>query len=216
VIGDIITIRDEYKATANDLIEKIGLRSFETIQRLVIGIAGESGSGKSVTAVCLQQALAQMQYRALILHQDDYFKLPPSSNHQQRLLSLEHVGPQEVWLDILQDHIEEFRRGDETIEKPVVFYKQNQILSETIAVDPYDVLIVEGTYVFQLEHLDFLVFMDRTYQETVQQRKDRGREVMDPFIEEVLKREHTFIRPSREKAHFIIDQSYKVINPKAL
>ena len=69
---------------------------WKNTQRSVMVIAGESGSGKTHMATSLQQALAEKGCQALILQMDDFFKLPPASNHAKRLLDIGHVGPEEV------------------------------------------------------------------------------------------------------------------------
>ena len=46
----------------------------------MIGVAGESGSGKSVTATALVAALDAAGVRTAIIHQDDYFLRPPRTN----------------------------------------------------------------------------------------------------------------------------------------
>ncbi len=48
---------------------------------------------------------------------DDYFKLPPRSNHENRLKSLDNVGLQEVNLNLIQENIKDFKKGKITIEK---------------------------------------------------------------------------------------------------
>ena len=58
MIGDVITIRPEYYATAREILLCIEAQTpLHSFQKYVILIAGESGSGKSVTAVCLAEAL---------------------------------------------------------------------------------------------------------------------------------------------------------------
>ena len=71
---------------------------------IVVTIAGESGSGKSEIAHCLAEALAAEGRSSVILGQDDYFKLPPRTNHARRLEEIDWVGPGEVWLDLLDAH----------------------------------------------------------------------------------------------------------------
>jgi uridine kinase len=179
--------------------------------RSAIGIAGESGSGKSVTAVCLQRSLHDLGVKALILHMDDYFHLPPASNHEKRIESLKNVGKHEVNLSLLEDNILSFKEGVADITVPVVNYKLNTILSEIIPSQGYDVLIIEGTYTFFIENLDFRVYMDRTYLQTREQRASRAREEMSDFIEQVLALEHDIIRPTKQLADVIVDVNYQVV-----
>jgi uridine kinase len=212
MLGDIINIRSEYYATSNDIVHYLKELQVWSKPRLAIAIAGESGSGKSVTAICLQHALAEHNRKALILHLDDYFKLPPRPNHDKRVESIDWVGPQEVRLDLLQRNVDEFKAGLKELVRPLINYKLNQILAENIPLIAYDCIIVEGTYSFLLENIDFNVFMDRTYLETKQQRDERGRDVQDDFVEKVLEIEHSIIRALRPKAQIIVDKSYQAIS----
>jgi uridine kinase len=211
MLGDIINIRSEYYTTSNDIVDYLKELQVWSKSRLAIAIAGESGSGKSVTAICLQHTLAENGRKALILHLDDYFKLPPRTNHDKRVESIDWVGPQEVRLDLLQRNVDEFKAGLKELVRPLVNYKLNQILAETIPLVAYDCIIVEGTYSFLLENMDFHIFMDRTYLETKQQRDERGRDVQDDFVEKVLEIEHNIIRAHRPKAQMIVNKSYQAV-----
>lgn len=214
MVGDKINIRPEYFDTAKSIVQKLAAMGVLSKSRPVIGVSGESGSGKSVTAVCLQKALGDEHRTALILHLDDYFRLPPVSNHQKRKQDITWVGPQEVHMFSLQQHLDAFVDGSAAIVRPVVMYKLNTILEETLALSGYDCLIVEGTYTFLLERLDALVFMDRTYLQTKEQRAARGRDVQEDFVEEVLAIEHTIIRKGRDEAHVIVNPDYSVSTNK--
>lgn len=208
MIGDIILEKPEYLATAKAVVNMAGLLTGH--DKKVVLIAGESGSGKSVTAIGLQKVLFEAGVEALILHQDDYFLLPPAQNHQQRMTDLSKVGPSEVNLQLLTQHVADFKEGARHLTKPLVYYKQDQILHETINIEPYQILIVEGTYAFWLPDADVRVFINRNYLETKSNRSERGRELQTDFIEEVLRIEHSFIRPSRRQAHLIIQKNYEV------
>lgn len=215
MLGDIIQIRPEYSQTADHLLQGIfqsnsfvdGQLAFPQ-NRLSIVIGGESGSGKSVTAVCLAQQLAAQNLPALILHLDDYFHLPPATNHQKRLEDLAWVGAQEVNLALLQSHIDAFHRGETHILKPLVSYHENEIRTEYAHFQP--VLIVEGTYTFLLEHAHYYIFMERDYRDTIEQRKARGRDILDDFSEKVLAKEHEIVSPLCRFADAIVRKDYSV------
>ncbi|MFW6261489.1 MAG: zeta toxin family protein [Spirochaetota bacterium] len=51
---------------------------------------------------------------------------------------------------------------------------------------------------------------DRTRLDTLESRKKRGREPIEPFLERVLEIEHRIIAPHREKADVIISADYEV------
>jgi uridine kinase len=154
LLGDQIQIRTDYFATSVSLCDKLRTQSHWNASKMVVGIAGESGSGKSVTAVCLQKTLADFGRRALIVHQDDYFILPPASNHAKRQEDFSWIGPNEVRLDLIAYTVDQFMANATSIEVPLVHYQANEILSEVVQLSGYDLLIIEGTYSLMLPKLE--------------------------------------------------------------
>lgn len=211
MIGDNIIIKPEYYATARELLHHLGKENLLAPDtRYTLGIGGESGSGKSVTATCLQEVMQQEGISSVILHQDDYFHLPPRSNHEARVRDINHVGKQEVDWEKLQASVNAFREGNEVHSKPIVYYQQNNILAEIVYFKTIQVLIVEGTYVLDLEGLQAKIFMDRDYIQTREQRIARGRENYSEFMEQILHIEHQLIRPMREQADIVILEDYSL------
>jgi len=208
MIGDIILIKPAYIKTAEMIIDFCPSSFFK--QKRVVFVAGESGSGKSVTAVCLQKVLLEQKIDAFILHQDDYFYLPPASNHAARETDISKVGLAEVNLQLLQSHVNAFLKNEAHIVKPLVYYKENQIIQDTINITPYQVLIIEGTYSFFLENADLKVFMERNYKDTLESRIERARDISSDFLELVLQIEHELISPCIKKADLLVKKNYQV------
>jgi uridine kinase len=207
VIGDAIHIKTEYYQTADSIVDILDISGDD---RKVLLVGGESGSGKSVTAMCLQQRLHLKGLLALVLHQDDYFHLPPKTNHEKRLNDIQWVGLQEVKMDLLQIHLNMFLDNRPTLTKPLVNYRTNEILEENIPLSAYRIMIIEGTYVLQLHDAHTGIFMDRDYRQTRAQRLSRNREPYDEFIEQVLQIEHTIIRSLRPRAQILVNPDYSV------
>jgi uridine kinase len=210
MIGDQINIKEEYYQTSKQLIACMETHfAFSSKKKMVIAIGGESGSGKSVTAMCLQKEL-ETRTSSMVIHQDDYFLFPPQTNHEQRLKNLAHVGTSEVNWKVLQHTIDAFLANEGSVWKPLVNYKNNSILSEIIYFNEINILIVEGTYAFNLQGIDVKIFMDRTYKQTIQQRRERGRELHSDFMDQVLEEEHKVIRPTRIISNIIVLEDYSV------
>ena len=104
--GDLLPDADRLATSLASMVA--GTLRLPRDRRVVIAVAGESGSGKSTTATRLGRALSNAGVRAGLIHQDDYFLRPPRTNHEYRLLDLAHVGPHEVNLDLLQTHLDAF------------------------------------------------------------------------------------------------------------
>lgn len=175
--------------------------------KLVVAIAGESGSGKTYMSAAVKKAFEQKGKKSLVLHMDDFFYLPPTPNHQKRLLDINHVGTTEVDIDRLNHIIQSFKSKKSTIVVPQVHYYQNFIEQIQLSIEEVDALIIEGTYAFYLDQTDFHLFMSRNYHETreLREERNRGNEINDPFIEQVLEIEHQLISSKREKANAWID-----------
>ena len=181
-------------------------------ERTVIGVAGESGSGKSTTAVALARELAGDGLPAVVLHQDDYFVRPPRTNHEFRLRDITAVGPHEVDLARLAEHVAAFREGRDGVAVPAVDYRANAFRTRLVDFAHARVLVVEGTYVLMLPDLDARVFLESTYEDTRARRlaRARDRDVDSPFDRRVLAIEHEIIRRQGAVADVLIDREFGV------
>lgn len=212
--GDKIVVEDHHRRAADRIVPQLLERIREKASRYVISVAGESGCGKSEIAQALADSLGKHSYRAVILGQDDYFVLPPQSNDARRRQDAEWLGPHvEVRFDVLEANVRDAVGGAAGIAKPIVDYDANSIEGETIDLEGIRVLIVEGTYTSLLKHVDARIFITRTHRGTLahRQRRNRGREVGDPFIEHVLAIEHLIIAGHRQLADFVVTNDYDVL-----
>ncbi len=147
---------------------------------------------------------------AVVLQQDDYYVLPPKSNDAARRANFAWIGTTEVRLNLLDQHLQQVRDGAATIVKPLVIYDDNEITEERISLEGVQVVIAEGVYTSLCENVDRRVFIARNRLETMEHRAKRGREEFDPFIEEVLVKEHEIISQHRARADVVITRDYDV------
>jgi len=208
--GDIILVGEEHQRAAGLIIDHYidEIRAME--RRSTFTVAGESGSGKSETGQALKEALEARGVQAAVLQQDDYYVLPPKFNDAARRANFAWVGTTEVRIDLLDSHLQAAQDGADSITKPLVIYEDNRIESETIPLEGIDVVIAEGVYTSLCDHVDRRVFIARNRLETMEHRMKRGREEFDPFIEEVLVKEHEIISQHRARADVIITREYDV------
>lgn len=207
--GEGLDLRPEYHALAGTLATAL-LHDHPTLRmrRTVIGVAGESGSGKSITATCLAGALEDAGLRTAILHQDNYFLRPPRTNHEYRLLDLAHVGPHEVDLTRIGAHIAAFRAAQDSVTGPSVNYPENRFDTQRLDFAGVDVLLVEGTYVLTIPDLDVRLFLEATHEDTHERRMARNRDIDAPVIRDILAIEHRLIAPQRAMADYVIDRDF--------
>lgn len=210
--GDSVVVEEHHRKAAAGIVELMLPVLEKASGRHTVSIAGQSGSGKSETAVALADALAEHGIECAILQQDDYFVYPPRTNDRARREDIGWVGPQEVRLDLMDDHMAAFLDGAQQIEKPLVDYRSDTIGSEVVKFGAARVLIAEGTYTTLLEHCKTHVFIDRTYLETRRHRQKRMRDAseLDPFIDRVLEIEHGIISSHKARARIIVDADYDV------
>lgn len=210
--GDRIVIEAHHRRAAGAIDNWLQAHELPRDHRLVLTVAGESGSGKSETAAALADALAARGVDSAIFQQDDYFVYPPRSNDRARRADIGWVGPGEVRLDLMDEHLQAFGDGAEALEKPLVRYAEDRIDSERISLEGCAVAIAEGTYTTLLASADVRVFIDRDWQATRAHREKRSRDAaeLDPFIDRVLAIEHDIISAHKARADLVVTADFSV------
>ena len=209
--GDRILVEDHHYQAARKIVEHILGQVEARDRRAVITVAGEAGCGKSETALGLVETFQQHGLRCAIFQQDDYFVYPPLTNEAARRKDITWVGPQEVRLDLLDEHLAFFRVGGDEIIKPLVYYQEDCITEETIDLAGVNVVIGEGTYTSLLKNVDRRVFIARDWQDTYEARIKRGRDRLDAFNQEVMKIEHAIISKHQALADVVIQRDFQVV-----
>lgn len=190
------------------IIKKLNLNKNE---KMAIAISGESGCGKTTLSLSLKKELEKVGFKALILHQDDYFKLPPKKNHQARVNNFDHIGIHEVRLDLLDIHIEIIKKGDTAyLEIPQMDWIVDEEKSISLMINDIDVVIIEGTYTALLNKVDKRIFIDTNYRLTKKNRVSRNRETVTDFIEMVLAKESDIISQHQKLANIVLNQQFDI------
>jgi uridine kinase len=73
--------------------------------------------------------------------------------------NIEQVGPYEVKLDFLDSNLRSFKMGEQMIYKPLVYFEEDCMTTEEMAVGGLVALIAEGTYTSLLRFVDFRIFI---------------------------------------------------------
>lgn len=212
--GDIIVLEEHHAQAARVIVPAIVRAVKSKGGRYTMSVAGESGSGKSETGQAICEELESHGLVSVLLCQDDYFRLPPKSNDARRREDDSWLGPHvEVRLDLLEQNLIDAIAGVDEIVKPLVDYDKDSVEDQTIDLRGVDVVVIEGTYTSLLKNLDSRVFIARNRIDTLEhrQKRNRGNEVGDPFIENVLKAEHKIIAGHKQLADFVITKEYEVI-----
>lgn len=181
---------------------------------LIIGIAGGTGSGKTTVVNKIINSFPTGE--VAVMPQDSYYKdsshIPPEERSK-----INFDEPAAIEWPLLVEHLESLKAG-RAIEMPTYSYLTCTRQSETVRVEPRDVVIVEGILVLNDEVLrdmmDVKVFVDadaddRLIRVIARDCVQRGRTpqmVIDRY-EQVLKPMHCrYIEPSKRYADLIIPQ----------
>lgn len=181
---------------------------------LVIGIAGGSGSGKTTVVKAI---VNQLQGRVVVIPQDSYYK---DSSHvpveERKNINFDH--PDAIDWKLMCQQVRELKSG-KTIEQPVYSYITcSRSTTETITVEPADVIIVEGILIFTckelMDEMDIKVFVDaddddRLMRVITRDIVERGKNVawvIDRYTKTVKPMYLQFIAPSKRYADIIVPQ----------
>ena len=181
---------------------------------LIIGIAGGSGSGKTTVVKAITR---QLKEQVVVIPQDSYYK---DSSHlpmeERQKVNFDH--PDSIDFDLLNRHLHELRCG-KSIEQPVYSYITcSRSKTETITVNPAEVIIIEGILIFTCaklrEQMDIKIFVDaddddRLMRIMTRDIEERGRDmeaVMSRYSKVVKPMYLQFIEPSKRYADIIIPQ----------
>jgi uridine kinase len=193
----------------SSILEKITAKP----QLYTISLAGESGCGKTETSKALINELNRHGVKSIVLGQDNYFFLPPAANDAKRKEDSKWLGPHiEVNMKLLDETLKSAIYGANNIEIPHIDYDTNKETLEKFDITDIKVIIAEGTYTTLLKNIDTRIFISADYNDTLVYRKlrNRGNEVNDPFVENILETEHKIIAGHKFLADFIISKEYEV------
>lgn len=179
---------------------------------MIIGIAGGTGSGKTTVVNKIVEALPEGS--VAVIPQDSYYNdqsnLPLEVRKQT---NFDH--PNAFDWPLFSHQIEELKAG-RAIEQPTYSYITCTRLSETVHVEPKDVIIVEGIMSLYdktlRDQMDLKIFVDagadeRLLRVIVRDMAERGHplEMLISKYRNVLKPMHDeFIEPTKQYADIII------------
>ena len=216
MLGDILLINDMHKEAAASICE-IVLKDLEEKgerYRYIVGISGESGSGKSELAHALGKALKENHIRVKVIHTDNYYKIQPLLREEwRRNKGFDRIGLDEYdWVKIRKT-IRDFKEEQECMI-PCIDLIPEQVDKLLTDFSKIDLLIVDGLYAINAPDVDLSIFIDLTFHETKINQIIRMKEALSDFRMAILEREHQAVRSLMPKAQLIIDKSYSVVDAK--
>jgi len=181
-------------------------------RRILIGIAGGSGSGKTVVARTIVRELGSK--RVVVIDQDSYYKnLEQVPFRDREARNFDH--PDAFDSDLLGQHLRELLEGH-AIEQPVYDYNEHRRTDETRRISDHLVVVLEGILIFHDPELralmDIKLYVDadsdvRLIRRLRRDLLERGRSVdsiLRQYEESVRPMHLQFVEPSKRFADVII------------
>lgn len=176
---------------------------------IIVGVAGASGSGKSLLANTLSSELGSD--KVIVLSEDSYYKNHPDLTFEQRCnLNFDH--PDAFEHSLLVKHLEDLKSG-ENIKAPIYDYKtHSRSRAVRLITAEHSILVLEGILVFHdpivRDLMDIKIFVDtdldlafiRRLKRDVAQRGRSMESILGQYEATVRPMFYKFIEPSKQYA----------------
>ena len=167
--------------------------------KLVVGIAGGTGSGKTTVARNIVRGLPQGS--CVLLEHDGYYRdFSHLSVEERTRINFDH--PEALETDLLMRHIQDLRDG-KSIDKPIYDYVTHSRSKKIVHVAPVPVVVVEGILIFTDEELrksfDIKIFVDTDADMRVLRRLQRDMSERGRTLDSILRQYYSTVRPMHLK-----------------
>lgn len=182
------------------------------MDRIVIGVAGGTGSGKSTFTNRIKDEFGDS---VAVVYQDNYYKCRDGISFDERK-KINYDHPDALETELLIKHLQMLKAG-QAIDSPVYDYTQHNRSSKTIRIEPKKVIIVEGILVLQDEELrkllDIKIYVEADADERIMRRairdmKERGRDlegIFEQYVTTVKPMHYLYVEPTKALADIVIN-----------
>ncbi|NHN59198.1 MULTISPECIES: uridine kinase [Halorussus] len=189
-----------------------------TIPSFVIGIAGGTGAGKTTVA---REITEEVEDDVTRIPMDNYYKDLSHLDFEERE-EVNYDHPSAFEWDLLREHMDALLSG-QAIEMPQYDFSIHNRKDETVAVDPTDVIVLEGIFALYDEDvnemLDIRVYVETDADVRILRRierdvVDRGRDlegVIDQYLSTVKPMHEQFVAPTKKRADLIIPEGANAV-----
>jgi uridine kinase len=180
---------------------------------MLMGIAGGTGSGKTLVAKSIGEALSE---RIVVIGQDSYYLDRAELPFEDRA-RINYDHPDAFDHALLNNHLRQLMRG-EAIDMPVYDYASHTRSTQTVRVAPAPIVVVEGILALAIpalrELFDVKIFVDtdadvRFIRRLSRDIRERGRtpeSVIDQYMGVVRLMHLEFVEPSKRYADIIVPE----------
>ncbi len=184
------------------------------MKRIVIGICGGTGSGKTTLAKKIRDALGKDN--ALLIGMDRYYKDDETLSLEQKA-ARNYDHPDAFDNELLISHVETLKNGG-SIECPTYDFATHSRLPEYTREESKKVIILEGILLFAdprlTDLMDYKLFVDtdadvRILRRILRDVKERGRtldSVVTQYLSTVKPMHERFIEPFKRVADLIVPE----------
>ncbi|MBQ0153234.1 MAG: uridine kinase [Bacteroidales bacterium] len=180
----------------------------------IIGIAGGTGSGKTTVVRKLIERLPKGEVTVIPLdsYYNDSSDVPPEDRQK---INFDH--PDAFEWSLISNHLQSLKAG-QAIEQPIYDYITSTRSTETVHVEPNDIVIVEGILTLHnpelREQMDLKVFVDadpddrlvRVIKRDIVERGRTVEAVIERYQRIVKPMHEQFVEPCKRYANVIIPQ----------
>lgn len=211
--GDVLLINDLHKEAAEQIYQYIqqDLAKKSSRYRYIVGISGESGSGKSELAHVLGTRMKKEKMRVKVVHTDDYYKIQPLLREEwRRNKGFDKIGLEEYDWAKLRKTIRDYKEAQESV-LPCIDLISEQVDMLITDFSKVELLIIDGLYAIHAPSVNLKIFIDLNYRETKINQIIRLKEELTDFRLQILEREHQAVTTLKPKADLFINKSYQVV-----
>ncbi len=184
----------------------------DTKKIIIIGIAGASGSGKSLLARTIVRELGSDQ--VAVISEDSYYKDHSDIPFDERA-KINYDHPDSLDHDLMYLHLTQLQQG-ESIQVPQYNHALHLREKETRSIGKHTIIVLEGILLFTEKKLrslmDIRIFMDtsldicliRRLRRDIHERKRTIESVLKQYEETVRPMYLQFVEPSKRLADIIV------------
>lgn len=186
----------------------------ENRRPIIIGVTGGSGSGKTTVSKAIYDNLNGQSIQ--IITQDTYYNDQADMTMAERK-AVNYDHPLAFDSDLLYEQLNQLRHN-QAVNMPVYNYEEYTRSTETVRVEPQDVIILEGILILDDERLrslmDIKVYVDtdddiriiRRIQRDIQERGRSLDSVINQYLATVKPMYHQFVEPTKRYADLIVPE----------
>ena len=181
------------------------------MNRVIIGICGGTGSGKTTLA---QKIYNEFSSCTTLISMDSYYKSNPSIPFEQRV-KCNYDHPDAFETNLLIGHLKELKNGN-AVEVPQYDYCTHLRKDEYVRAESNRIIIVEGILLLEnielCNLLDIKIYVDtdadvRILRRIMRDVKERGRSldsVVEQYQSTVKPMHEQFVEPYKRRADIIV------------